>query len=144
MKSTEGLYNELVLAIRTLTDRQARLFACDCADAVKHLYDRNLDMDDAVLVARRHAEGRATDGELSAAYFTCTRHVEYAICHSDIRLNFRAWSACESDPVLAAEECARGAAQSAADASGIAHDLVYRAVIVYFTAVAVELNGVTK
>ena len=52
--------------------RTQRLFACDCAEHVLHLYERNYPDDDrprkAIEVARRYAEGEATRAELDAAW----------------------------------------------------------------------------
>lgn len=53
------------------TDRTARLFACDCAERVLPIYERECPGDNrprrAVDVARLYAEGKATDEELAAA-----------------------------------------------------------------------------
>ena len=52
-------------------DRLARLFACDCAESVLNIYERDYPNDDrprnAVRVAREFAEGRATNDQLAAA-----------------------------------------------------------------------------
>ncbi|HVE17244.1 MAG TPA: Imm5 family immunity protein [Chthoniobacterales bacterium] len=52
-------------------DRLARLFACDCAESVLHLYEKDYPEDkrprEAIRVARAFAEGKATREELAAA-----------------------------------------------------------------------------
>ena len=49
----------------------ARLFACDCAEHVLHLYEKEYTGDDrprlAIETARAYANGKATEDELSAA-----------------------------------------------------------------------------
>lgn len=49
-----------------LTDRNARLFACDCAQQVAHLIP-GPEAQECIDVARRYAEGNASYEELSAA-----------------------------------------------------------------------------
>jgi len=55
-------------------ERSARIFACDCAERVVHLYEREHPDDtrprDAISVARRYAHGEATREELGAARAT--------------------------------------------------------------------------
>ena len=52
-------------------ERTARLFACDCAEHVLYLYERDYPEDmrprNAIETARRYASGQATKEELSAA-----------------------------------------------------------------------------
>ena len=52
-------------------ERNARLFACDCAEHVLHLYEHAYPGDDrprlAIETARAYANGKATEDELSAA-----------------------------------------------------------------------------
>lgn len=52
-------------------DRLARMFACDCAESVLHIYERDYPSDDrprnAIRVAREFADGRATIDQLAAA-----------------------------------------------------------------------------
>ena len=52
-------------------DRVARLFACDCAERVLPIYEKDYPKDkrprQAIEVARRYAEGKASDSELAAA-----------------------------------------------------------------------------
>ena len=55
----------LVRKLETWNDKTARLFACDCADAVRHLMNKR--STDAIDVARRFANGLATQEELAAA-----------------------------------------------------------------------------
>ena len=53
------------------SDRIARLFACDCAERVLPIYEKDYPKDkrprQAIEVARRYAEGKASDSELAAA-----------------------------------------------------------------------------
>jgi hypothetical protein len=53
-------------------ERTARLFACDCAEHVLYLYERDHPSDmrprQAIETARRYASGQATEEELSAAW----------------------------------------------------------------------------
>ncbi len=52
-------------------DRELRLFACDCAERMLHIYERNNPSKaprQAIEVARRFADGKATKEELAAAY----------------------------------------------------------------------------
>lgn len=79
-------------------DRDLRLFACDCAERVLYLYETQRPSDtrptEAIAVARRFANGQATQGELAAA-------------------NAAAWAAGD-----AAGDAARAAANAAASAAG--------------------------
>ena len=85
--------------------REMRLFAVDCARAVQHLMADPRSVA-ALDVAERHANGEATDGELSAAW-SATRSAAWSA----------AWSAARSAAESAAESAAwsaRSAAWSAA------------------------------
>jgi hypothetical protein len=88
----------LVRRIETWNERTARLFACDCAeDALQYADPKQRDtLAASIAVARRYADGQATEEELSAA-----RSAEAA-----------AWSAAWS-----AAGAAEGAARSAAEAA---------------------------
>jgi len=61
----------LLRRIDAWNDRTARLFACDCAERVLHIFERERPDDDrprqAIEVARRYARGQATEDELGAA-----------------------------------------------------------------------------
>ena len=65
---------DAVWALRTIKghDRELRLFACDCAEMVLPLYEKEYHDDDrpfkAIDVARRYANGDADDEELAAAW----------------------------------------------------------------------------
>ena len=52
-------------------DRELRLFTCDCAEHVLHIFERERLTDkrprEAIEVSRRFADGKATKGELDAA-----------------------------------------------------------------------------
>ena len=49
-------------------ERTARLFACDCAERVVHLCGDDDRPRNAIEVARRYANGEATDNELASAW----------------------------------------------------------------------------
>ena len=59
------------LLINGKHDRELRLFACDCAEHVLHLFEKEYPDDkrprEAIAVSRRYANGEATDGERSSA-----------------------------------------------------------------------------
>ena len=61
----------LIRRLDAWNERTARLFACDCAEHVLPLWTAQCSGDhrpaDAIAVARRHAEGKASDNELIAA-----------------------------------------------------------------------------
>jgi len=62
----------LIRKVGEMNARKWRLFACDCAERVLHIYENEHPDDkrprDTIEVARRYANGEATEGELSAAY----------------------------------------------------------------------------
>ena len=64
---------DAIWCLRTVDgyDREKRLFACDAADHVLHLYEEKYPDDDrprkAIEVSRRYADGEATSDELVAA-----------------------------------------------------------------------------
>jgi hypothetical protein len=70
-----------LLATRDLRS-DLRMFACDCAERVLYLYERKFPGDDrprrAIQVARDHAYGRATAGELRAALILARSAVDAA------------------------------------------------------------------
>jgi hypothetical protein len=60
----------LVQQLRTWNEKNARLFACDCAEAVLPLYEKYNESKaphNAIAVARKFAAGKATREELDAA-----------------------------------------------------------------------------
>lgn len=61
----------LIERLETWNERTTRLFACDCAEHVLHLFESRYPDDarprEAIIAARRYANGEATDTELSAA-----------------------------------------------------------------------------
>ena len=61
----------LIRKVDAWNERTARLFACDCAEAVLHLHEEKYPGDDrprmAIETARRYARGEATTKELAAA-----------------------------------------------------------------------------
>ena len=62
----------LLARVETWNDRTARLFACDCAERVLPIFERERPDDErpreAIAVARRFANGEATHEELAAAW----------------------------------------------------------------------------
>ena len=60
----------LVRKLKTWNERTARLFACDCAERALRFADANQvgGLENTISVARRFADGKATDSELSAAW----------------------------------------------------------------------------
>jgi len=75
----------LVRRITTWNTRTARLFACDCAEHVLHLFEEKYPEDkrpaEAIAVARRHARGEATEAGLKHAFCATARAVD--ACHAD-------------------------------------------------------------
>ena len=69
---TNGL-DDALWALQTVEgkDRELRLFACDCAEMVLPIFERHYPDDkrprNSIEVARRFAEGKATDEERAAA-----------------------------------------------------------------------------
>ena len=65
--------DDALWALRTVEgkDRELRLFACDCAEMVLPIFEKKYPDDKrpryAIEVARRYAEGQATDEERAAA-----------------------------------------------------------------------------
>ena len=63
--------SRLLRPVDAYTDRSLRLFACDCAEHVLHYYEDEYPDDnrprECIEVARRYANGNATDDELDAA-----------------------------------------------------------------------------
>jgi len=91
--------------------RRMRLFAADCAAHVLHIYeafDTSNAPRRAIEVARRHARGEASDGELSDAW---------AGAHAAARAVSRAaaWGARSAWAARSAETAACGAAETAAE-----------------------------
>ncbi len=86
--------------------REMRLFAVDCARAVKHLMDDPRSVE-ALDVAERHADGQATDEELAAACDAAWDAARAAACDA---ARAAAWAAAWD----AAWDAARAAACDAA------------------------------
>jgi len=95
----------LLRKLDTWNERTARLFACDCAEAVLHIFEEEYPDDhgprQAIEVARRYANGGATDEELAAAWDA-------------------AWAAAWDAARDAAWDAARAAALAAARAAALA------------------------
>ncbi len=86
-------------------ERELRIFACDCAEHVLHIYEEQYPGDKrprhAIEVARRFISGKATDAELTAARaaaYAAARAAAYAAARAAwaVTSSFwdAAWSAC--------------------------------------------------
>src|SRR5271166_2226126 len=93
----------LVKRFMTWNDRTARLFACDCADAVRHLM-KDKRSTDAIDIARRFANGAATKEELAAAEAAARAAAREADAEA------AAWEAAREAAAWAAREAAAEAA----------------------------------
>lgn len=101
----------LIHYLNTWNERTARLFACDCAEHVLHIFERDY-LDDnrprgAIKVARQFANGVATQEELDAARDAARDAVGGAARDA-------AWTAVRAAARDAARDAARGAARDAA------------------------------
>ncbi len=102
----------LISEVATWNDRTQRLFACDCAEHVAPLHMAELGKwqpMDAISVARRYANGQATDEELDAAWAA-------ARAARDTCDAARAAARAARDTWDAARDAARAAAWAARDA----------------------------
>jgi len=115
----------LVRRMENWNDQTARLFACDCADAVRHLM-KDKRSTDAVDVARRFAFGLATKEELAAAWdaaWAAERDVAWDAAWDAARdaawaaAKAAAWDAARDAAMAAAWDAARDAAWAAAKAA---------------------------
>jgi hypothetical protein len=113
-------YNDTLWCLRTADKKYYPLwrhFAVDCAEDVKHLMtdERSLN---ALAVARKHADGRATDDELDAAWdaaMAAARDAAMAAARDAAR--DAAWAAAMAADRAAAWAAARDAAWAAAMAA---------------------------
>jgi hypothetical protein len=96
---------KLVRELGVTTDRNLGLFAADCAEDVLPIFQKVLPNDnrpaDAIAVARRYAEGRATESERYAARAAARAAAEDA--------GLFAWYAAEAAARAAAEDAALAA-----------------------------------
>ncbi|HQK63115.1 MAG TPA: hypothetical protein PLV67_06010 [Methanofastidiosum sp.] len=96
-------------------ERTARLFACDCAEHVLHLYEKNCPNDTrprkAIETARAYAEGKSTEEELAAA-MAAAWDAAWAATRAAARA--AAWAAARAAAWDAARAAARAAAWDAA------------------------------
>ena len=107
-------------------DRLARLFACECAEGVLHIYEKQYPdekrLREAIRVARAFAEGKATGDELAAAR-AAARDAAWAAAWAAARAaawaaaRDAAWVAAWAAAWAAARVAARGAARVAARAA---------------------------
>ena len=111
----------LMRGVETWTDRNLRLFACDCAERVMPIFERQRPNDErprrCIAVSRLFADGLATSEELTAAG-TAARAAAWAAAEAATGAAARA----ASGAAWAAVEAAAGAAAGAAaeDAAGAA------------------------
>jgi hypothetical protein len=96
-------------------DRLARVFACDCAESVLHIYEKEFPEDkrprEAIRVSRAFAEGKATRDELAAAR-DAARDAAWDAARAAAR--DAAWAAARAAARDAAWDAARAAARAAA------------------------------
>lgn len=104
-------------------DRQARLFAVECAEQVKHLIkdDRSLR---ALKVARDYAEGRATETELTDAWYDAFYAAWSAACDASWSATWAAARDASLDAFWAADKAA--ACDAAGDAARVKQEAVFR------------------
>ena len=112
----------VVERVETWNDRNARLFAADCAERVlKHFEDRYPEDKrprEAIEVARRFARGEATHDELSASYSASYGAADSAAYSaSDSASDSAAYSASDRAAYRAAYSAAYSASYSAADSA---------------------------
>jgi len=105
-------------------ERTARLFACDCAEHVLYLYERDYPDDNrprhAIEVARRYANGEATVQELTAAWHAAWDAVRAADRDAT-------WAAAWAAARAAARDAAGAAAWDAAWAAAWAAERKWQA-----------------
>ena len=115
----------LVRLVGVTTEQNLRLFACDCAEDVLHVFEEKYPDDNrprqAIEVARRFANGEATREELNAA--VSAARLAYSAAYSAYSA---ARSAADSAYLAylaysAADSAARSAAYSAADSAYLAY-----------------------
>ena len=100
-------------------DREARLFACDCAESVLHIFEAKFPDDtrprECISLSRRFAVGEATTEELCAAWvaaWDAAADAAWAAADAADAAEDAAWAA-----VWAAADAAEDAAWAAADAA---------------------------
>ena len=110
------------------SDRIARLFACDCAERVLPIYEKDYPKDkrprQAIEVARRYAEGKASDSELAAAW-TAARAAAWDAAWTAARA--AAWAAAWDAAWDAVWDAARDAAMDATWAAAWAAERQWQA-----------------
>lgn len=106
-----GRKARLLRRFETWNERTARLFACDCAERVLPIYERDYPNDRrpraAIETARRYANGEATRKELAAAR-DAAGDATWAAART------AAWAAARDAAWAAARDAARAAARDAA------------------------------
>lgn len=115
-----NLYWLIWYAGRTVGDREFRLFACDCAERVLHLYEARYPGDtrprDAIEMARRFANGdvKVTHEELASAAYAAAAVAADAAAYAAAYAAYAAYSAAAAAAYAAAADAADAAAYVAA------------------------------
>ena len=120
-------------------DREIRLFACDCAERVMPIYEKECPDDsrvrDCIETARRFAEGGATDGELRAAWdaaadaaWDAARAARAAAWAARDAARAAAWAAARA-AAWAARDAARAARAAARDDEREAQEKLFKKMI---------------
>ena len=117
------------------TDRNARLFACDCAEHVLPIWAKQYPSDDrpaqAIVIARKYVDGQATLKELAAARaaaWDAARDAAARDAARDAAARAAAWAAArDAARDAAARAAARDAAWAARDAAWAARDAAWDA-----------------
>jgi hypothetical protein len=112
MRRAEKMH--VVDAIASLDEKQQRLFACDCAEHVLHLFEQEYPEDkrprNAIEVSRQYAEGQANLHQLKEASESAKSASHYAIQVSGRPIS-----------INAAAHAARSAQWAAWDTTGLVH-----------------------
>ena len=124
-----GIY-DAIWSLRAVQghDREMRLFACDCAESVLHIFeDRHPDDNrprNAIEVARSHANGEATTIELEEARAAAwdAASAAWAAASDAASAASRAAAIAASEAAIAAAGTAMGAARAVWAASDAARD----------------------
>lgn len=135
----------LLRRVDTWNERTARLFACDCAERVLPIYEREHPNDkrprQAIKTARRYADGAATNKELYTAY--AAMNAARSARNATWSARDAAWAAMNAAyaAMNAAGSAAMNAAWEARDAAGAARNTVWEAEHEWQTARLFEYLG---
>jgi Membrane protein involved in colicin uptake len=113
---------DAVWSLRTCEDERAvRLFACDCAESVLHIFEEAHPNDDcprkAIEVARKYANGEATQEELDAAAYAAEDAAADAARYAAYAADAARYAAAAAAAAWAAVRAAKAAARYAAAAA---------------------------